>query len=101
MSQAAPRSIAVFGTGPALGRAVAHRWARDGYAVVVVARRRAPLEQAAAELASMGRRSTPSPPTCPTSTPSLRWSSGFAASSVISTCSTTAPRPTDSSRRSS
>jgi short-subunit dehydrogenase len=54
MSQAAPRSIAVFGAGPALGRAVALRYAREGYAVALVARRRAPLEQAVAELSGMG-----------------------------------------------
>jgi len=44
----------VFGAGPALGRAVALRYAREGYAVVLVARRRAPLEQTAADLAGMG-----------------------------------------------
>ncbi len=32
------KSIAVFGAG--LGQAVAHRYAREGYAVVLVARRR-------------------------------------------------------------
>jgi len=31
-------SIAVFGAGPGLGQAVAHRYAREGYAVVLVAR---------------------------------------------------------------
>lgn len=44
------RSIAVFGTGPALGRAVAQRYAREGYEVVLVARRREPLETLAEEL---------------------------------------------------
>lgn len=54
MSEATPRSIAVFGAGPALGQAVARRFAREGYAVVLVARRRGPLERTAAELARMG-----------------------------------------------
>lgn len=54
MSQDVPRSIGVFGAGPALGRAVALRYARERYAVVLVARRRALLEQAAAELAGLG-----------------------------------------------
>ncbi|HEY1640522.1 MAG TPA: SDR family NAD(P)-dependent oxidoreductase [Streptosporangiaceae bacterium] len=48
------KSIAVFGAGPALGRAVARRYAREGYGVVLVARRREPLEAQAAELRSAG-----------------------------------------------
>jgi short-subunit dehydrogenase len=47
-------SIVVFGAGPGLGRAVARRYARDGYSVVLVARRQAPLEELAADLASIG-----------------------------------------------
>jgi short-subunit dehydrogenase len=47
-------SIAVFGAGPGLGRAVARRYAQAGYAVVLVARRQAPLEALAAELTSGG-----------------------------------------------
>jgi short-subunit dehydrogenase len=43
-------SIAVFGAGPALGRAVARRYAREGYQVVLVARRREPLDALADEL---------------------------------------------------
>lgn len=46
------KSIAVFGAGPGLGQAVAHRYAREGYDVVLVARRREPLEQLAKDLAS-------------------------------------------------
>jgi short-subunit dehydrogenase len=49
-------SIAVFGAGPGLGQAVARRYAREGYAVVLVARRQEPLDQLAKELASDGAR---------------------------------------------
>ena len=49
-----PPSIVVFGAGPGLGRAVARRYARAGYTVVLVARRQAPLEELAADLASTG-----------------------------------------------
>jgi len=45
-------SIAVFGAGPALGRAVAQRYAREGYTVALVARRPEPLRQIAEELSS-------------------------------------------------
>jgi short-subunit dehydrogenase len=50
MSQA----IAVFGAGPGLGQAVAHRYAREGYDVVLVARRRDRLERLAKDLTSGG-----------------------------------------------
>ena len=48
------KSIAVFGAGPGLGQAVAHRYAREGYAVVLVARRQKPLDLLATDLASAG-----------------------------------------------
>lgn len=48
------KSIAVFGAGPGLGQAIAHRYAREGYEVVLVARRREPLERLAKDLASLG-----------------------------------------------
>lgn len=48
------RSIAVFGAGPGLGQAVARRYAREGYAVTLVARRSQPLDQLAKELISAG-----------------------------------------------
>jgi len=48
------KSIAVFGAGPALGRAVAQRYAREGYGVVLVARRQEPLEALAVELRGTG-----------------------------------------------
>ncbi|WP_028921380.1 SDR family NAD(P)-dependent oxidoreductase [Pseudonocardia acaciae] len=47
-------SIAVFGAGPGLGQAVARRYAREGYDVVLVARRREPLERLAEDLAGGG-----------------------------------------------
>jgi short-subunit dehydrogenase len=49
-----PQSIAVFGVGPGLGQAVARRYAQAGYTVVLVARRQAPLEALAEDLASIG-----------------------------------------------
>jgi short-subunit dehydrogenase len=49
-----PPSIVVFGAGPGLGRSVARRYARAGYPVVLVARRQAPLEELAADLAGTG-----------------------------------------------
>ena len=47
-------SIAVFGAGPGLGQAVAHRYAREGYAVTLVGRRQEPLELLAGELMRAG-----------------------------------------------
>jgi short-subunit dehydrogenase len=49
-----PRSIGVFGAGPGLGRAVARRYAREGYEVVLVARDRRPLDVFAQDLAGIG-----------------------------------------------
>jgi short-subunit dehydrogenase len=49
-----PSSIVVCGVGPGLGQAVARRYARAGYAVVLVARQRAPLEALAADLTGGG-----------------------------------------------
>jgi short-subunit dehydrogenase len=49
-----PMSIGVFGAGPGLGQAVARRYAQDGYEVVLVARRREPLESLARELTGKG-----------------------------------------------
>jgi short-subunit dehydrogenase len=48
------KSIAVFGAGPAMGRAVARRYAKDGYDIVLVARRQGPLEELAEELRGTG-----------------------------------------------
>jgi short-subunit dehydrogenase len=47
-------SIAVFGAGPGLGQAVAHRYAHEGYTVVLVARRQEPLDRLATDLTSAG-----------------------------------------------
>jgi short-subunit dehydrogenase len=49
-----PKSIAVFGAGPGLGQAVARRYAREGYAVTLVARRAEPLDRLAADLTRAG-----------------------------------------------
>jgi short-subunit dehydrogenase len=49
-----PKSIAVLGAGPGLGHAVAQRYAQGGYDIVLVARRRKPLDAFAAELSGAG-----------------------------------------------
>jgi short-subunit dehydrogenase len=51
---AVSKSIAVFGAGSGLGQAVARRYVREGYAVVLVARRREPLDLLAKDLTSAG-----------------------------------------------
>ena len=51
-----PKSIVVLGAGPGLGRAVAHRYARDGYAVAVVGRRQEPLDRLVEQLTGDGAR---------------------------------------------
>ena len=48
------KSIAVFGVGSGLGQAVARRYAQEGYTVVLVARRREPLDLLAKDLANVG-----------------------------------------------
>ena len=48
------KSIGIFGAGPALGQAVARRYASEGYAVTLVARHPEPLERMARELTSAG-----------------------------------------------
>lgn len=48
------KSIAVFGAGPGLGQAVARRYALEGYAVALVARRLEPLDRLAKDLTSAG-----------------------------------------------
>ncbi|MCO5973865.1 SDR family NAD(P)-dependent oxidoreductase [Actinoallomurus soli] len=54
-----PKSIAVVGAGPGLGRAVARRYAREGYTVVPIARRQEPLDALAAELTRAGATAHP------------------------------------------
>lgn len=49
-----PKSIAVFGAGPGVGRAVARRYGQAGYDVALVARGQGPLDQFAGELAAHG-----------------------------------------------
>ena len=51
---AVSRSIAVFGAGPGLGQSVARRYVREGYTVVLVARRREPLNLLAKDLSRAG-----------------------------------------------
>jgi short-subunit dehydrogenase len=48
------RRIGVFGAGPGLGQAVARRYAQEGYEVVLIARRREPLDVVAQDLAGIG-----------------------------------------------
>jgi short-subunit dehydrogenase len=48
------KSIAIFGAGPGLGQAVARRYAQEGYAVVLVARRAQPLHPFAQGLIDAG-----------------------------------------------
>jgi short-subunit dehydrogenase len=49
-----PKSIAVFGAGPGLGQAVARRYALGDYEVLLVARRRDPLDSLADDLKRAG-----------------------------------------------
>ncbi|WP_327581383.1 SDR family NAD(P)-dependent oxidoreductase [Nonomuraea sp. NBC_00507] len=48
------KSIAVFGTGPGVGQAIARRYGKERYEVVLVARRQGPLDALARELAAEG-----------------------------------------------
>jgi short-subunit dehydrogenase len=48
------KSIAVFGTGPGVGQAIARRYGKGGYDVVLVARRQEPLDLLARELSADG-----------------------------------------------
>ena len=57
LQAAEPKSIAVFGAGPGLGQAIARRYVREGYSVVLVARRRKPLDLLAKDLSSAGATS--------------------------------------------
>lgn len=48
------KSIAIFGAGPGLGQAVARRFAKDGYTVVLVARHSEPLNELVRRLSDEG-----------------------------------------------
>ncbi|MDN3354807.1 SDR family NAD(P)-dependent oxidoreductase [Actinomadura sp. DC4] len=48
------KSIAVFGTGPGVGQAIARRYGKEGYDVVLVARRQGPLDLLAREMSAEG-----------------------------------------------
>ena len=54
-----PNSIAIFGAGPGLGQAVARRYAHEGYAVALIARRQEPLDELAGALAQEGATAHP------------------------------------------
>lgn len=49
-----PKSIAVFGAGSGLGQAIARRYGREGYDVILVARRQGPLDLLAQDLSADG-----------------------------------------------
>ncbi|MBF8191527.1 SDR family NAD(P)-dependent oxidoreductase [Nonomuraea sp. K274] len=48
------KSIAVFGAGPGVGQAIARRYGKEGYDVVLVARRQGPLDLFARDLSADG-----------------------------------------------
>jgi short-subunit dehydrogenase len=48
------KSIAVFGAGPGVGQAIARRYGKEGYDVVLVARRQGPLDLLARDLSAAG-----------------------------------------------
>ena len=48
------KTIAVFGAGPGFGRAIAHRFGREGFRVALVARTQAKLDRLVAELTAAG-----------------------------------------------
>lgn len=66
-------TIAVFGTGPGLGRSVARRYGREGYEVVLVSRTAEKLDAFAAELAAEGisAHAVPADLSDPTGVPGL------------------------------
>ena len=55
-SEPSRKAIAVFGAGPGLGRAVAKRYADEGYTVCLVARRQEALVRMADELSDKGAK---------------------------------------------
>ena len=51
-------TIAIVGAGPQFGRAIGHRFAREGFDVALIARSRTTIEKLAAELAETGVKSS-------------------------------------------
>jgi NAD(P)-dependent dehydrogenase (short-subunit alcohol dehydrogenase family) len=51
---AGPRTLAIVGAGPGLGSALARRFAREGWAVALVARRQETIDAGLAELEDLG-----------------------------------------------
>ena len=94
------KSMAVFGAGPALGRAVALRYAREGYDVALVARRDEPLEAVAGELRGLGAVAHVITADLADLDRLPQVAARSAPLPAIPTRSTTAPRPTGSYRRS-
>jgi NAD(P)-dependent dehydrogenase (short-subunit alcohol dehydrogenase family) len=54
-------TIAIVGAGPQLGRAIAHRFAREGFDVALIARSRTTLEKMVVELTETGVRAAAFP----------------------------------------
>jgi NAD(P)-dependent dehydrogenase (short-subunit alcohol dehydrogenase family) len=54
-------TIAIVGAGPQLGRAIGHRFAREGFDVALIARSRTTIEKMAAELSETGVRAAAFP----------------------------------------
>jgi short-subunit dehydrogenase len=79
------KSIAVFGAGPGLGQAVARRYAREGYTIVLVARRSEPLDLLARDLIRDGATAHVITADLSNTDPPPNWLSRFVPGSGAST----------------